>query len=55
MKVSKAHFEFKLQDFWVGAFWKTTNCDTGVELIPFETEIWICLFPCIPFHLVIRR
>jgi hypothetical protein len=34
--------EFKLQDFWVGAFWKRIgNC----------LDLWICLIPCFPLHL----
>ena len=33
--------EFKLQDFWVGLFWKNT---------PERLDIWICLIPCLPLH-----
>ncbi len=36
-----ARFEFKLQDLWVGAFWKTSgNC----------FDLWICFLPCVPLH-----
>lgn len=35
-------WEFKLQDMWVGVFWKRTgNC----------VEMWICFLPCIPLHI----
>jgi hypothetical protein len=35
-------FEFKLQDLWIGAFWKRIgNC----------MDLWICFLPCIPLHL----
>lgn len=33
--------EFKLQDFWIGVFWKNEY-----ELI----NVWICLIPCFPIH-----
>lgn len=35
-------FEFKLQDLWVGAFWKRLgNC----------WDLYICLLPCVPLHI----
>ncbi|MHA2092276.1 MAG: hypothetical protein ACW98K_15615 [Candidatus Kariarchaeaceae archaeon] len=34
--------EFKLQDMWIGMFWK---CDGSTEI-----DIWICLIPCFPIH-----
>lgn len=46
-------FEFKLQDFWIGIFWKTTMCKTDEGEKPFATNIWICLIPCFPLHLTI--
>lgn len=34
--------EFKLADFWVGLFWKTSgHC----------FDAWLCLVPCFPIHL----
>ncbi len=34
--------EFKLQDFWIGAFWKRIgNC----------VDLWICILPCLPLHI----
>lgn len=38
--------EFKLQDAWVGVFWKKS---------PTATDIWICLVPCVPIHLTLNR
>lgn len=38
------HLEFKLQDMWVGAFWKTQgHC----------LDIWLCVIPCIPIHITV--
>lgn len=34
-------FEWKLQDFWIGAFWKRTGN---------TVDLWICLIPCVPLH-----
>lgn len=37
----RAAFEWKLQDMWVGWFWKRTgNC----------VDLWICVLPCVPLH-----
>jgi hypothetical protein len=37
----RAAFEFKLQDCWIGAFWKRQgNC----------VDLWLCLLPCVPLH-----
>jgi len=34
--------EFKLQDLWIGAFWKRIgNC----------VDLWVCLVPCVPIHI----
>lgn len=34
-------FEWKLQDFWIGAFWKPTGN---------TVDLWVCLIPCVPLH-----
>ena len=57
----KFTLEFKLQDFWVGFFWKRAGwldadpsdlsrrtTDEIRSII--RTDLWICLFPCLPFH-----
>jgi hypothetical protein len=33
--------EFKIQDLWMGVFWKNN---------PYDIDIWICLIPCFPIH-----
>ena len=33
--------EFKLQDMWLGLFWKKGDR---------EVDIWLCLIPCFPIH-----
>lgn len=36
--------EFKPQDLWIGAFWKTIgHC----------FDLWICIIPCVPIHVTI--
>jgi hypothetical protein len=35
-------WEFKLQDFWIGAYWKRMgNC----------VDLFVCLLPCLPIHI----
>ena len=51
----RARFEFKLQDMWVGVFWKTAYCETGIELIPYATDIWVCVLPCVPLHMTVHH
>lgn len=38
--------EFKLEDFWVGAYWK---------LGELNSDLWICIVPCLPLHVMWRR
>ena len=33
--------EFKLQDLWVGMYWKR---------IGNSVDLWICFVPCLPIH-----
>lgn len=35
-------FEWKLEDLWIGVFWKTDRTQTF--------DIWICILPCLPLH-----
>lgn len=41
-----ARFEFKLEDFWIGVFWRHGELNS---------HVWICLIPCFPLHLEWRR
>ena len=37
----RIRLEFKLQDVWIGAYWKRLgNC----------VDVWVCLVPCLPLH-----
>lgn len=58
----KVEVEFKLQDFWIGVFWKMTERDSkelvysqkhnGNIYVPEKfLDIWICLIPCLPIHI----
>lgn len=46
MKLVRCRLEWKLEDLWVGVFWRKV----GVT-----TDVWICLLPCIPLHLTFWR
>lgn len=37
----KIRLEFKIQDLWIGIFWKKK-----IRLY----NIWICVIPCFPIH-----
>ena len=39
-------FEFKLNDFWVGMFWKNTKD---------QFDVWVCLIPCFPIHITVPK
>lgn len=41
-----AKFEFKLEDFWIGIFWRRGELNS---------HVWVCLIPCFPLHLEWRR
>jgi hypothetical protein len=38
--------EFKLADFWIGAFWKTKRD---------EKWLWVCVIPCVPLRFHYQR
>jgi len=47
--------EFKLEDFWIGLFWRNSKAKTDNGPKTMCIEIWICLFPCLPIHIQIWR
>ena len=61
----RARFEFKLQDLWIGAFWKRGECrwiepedwEASEGLAPMSVcervDVWICLIPCLPLHVFV--
>lgn len=51
MTLARCRMEFKVEDMWVGAFWKHTDIKIDDETKRFATDIWICLIPCVPLHL----
>jgi len=62
----KARFEFKLEDLWVGVFWRTVRLlpeGAGMlnavpldhTVLPLQTDWWICLVPCFPLHITWER
>lgn len=56
----RAALEWKLEDCWVGAFWKRselalTRAGRDGGLGGGVIDIWICLIPCLPIHLTFRR
>lgn len=44
----RARLEWKLEDFWVGAFWRKSPQSPLVD-------IWICLLPCVPLHITLYK
>jgi hypothetical protein len=54
-------FEFKIEDFWVGVFWKTSlkKNESGEYMYSdydwwYQRDVWIILIPCFPLHLVYK-
>ncbi len=37
-----ARFELKLQDLWIGVYWRRRE---------HQIDIWLCLLPCVPLHI----
>ncbi len=59
----KARIEFRLQMPFVGAYWETVTethaeqCDAFGGVVIVDTprlDVWICLIPCFPLHLLFR-
>lgn len=49
--------EWKVEDCWVGAFWKRARLLSVPEPATdgHMIDIWVCLLPCLPIHLTFRR
>lgn len=43
----RVRLEFKVEDMWVGVFWK--------RITPSHFDLWICLLPCLPVHYSSRK
>lgn len=53
MRIIRAKFEWKFEDFWMGAFWKHGHIQTNEGPVRYWTDIWICFIPCVPLHLTL--
>lgn len=53
----KIRLEFKIEDMWVGLFWRRKRWhgdpQSGGPCI--QTDVWICLVPCLPIHITHYR
>lgn len=47
--------EWKVEDCWVGVFWKRAEILVWPMRQASEVSIWICLLPCLPIHITLRR
>lgn len=43
-QIASVRFEVKLQDAWIGAYWKRDL---------YALHIWICFVPCLPLHIIV--
>lgn len=52
-KITRVAIEWKLQDLWVGVFWRHGYAafDDGAKRM--FTDVWICVLPCIPLHITL--
>ncbi len=46
--------EFKIEDCWIGIFWRFKEVGYGSILgsVTEDLNIWICLIPCFPIHII---
>ena len=58
-RVGRWSLEFKLQDCWIGVFWKRDSYETyhrrGIDnpalpAIGYSFDLWVCLIPMLPIH-----
>lgn len=50
----KIKLEYKLQDSWIGVFWKRSMVAEEMLLDPYpQLDIWICIIPWFPIHITI--
>ena len=45
----KLRIEFKIEDCWIGAFWKSNTSWIG-----YKYDLWVCIIPCFPIHYTYR-
>ena len=44
--------EFKINDMWIFIYWKSDICGGGTSC---KVNIWVCLLPTIPIHIIFER
>jgi len=51
----KIKFEFKIRDMWIGIYWTYGTIVLVYERKSYvQYDIWLCLVPCFPIHLIIN-
>lgn len=59
MRNWKVRLEFKIEDLWIGVFWRSRfslgpmrNREGihGCEMERSSYDLWICVLPCLPIH-----
>lgn len=53
--ITRCRFEWKIEDMWVGVFWKRGYATTSRCPVHLWTDVWICFVPCFPLHLTILK
>lgn len=48
-------FEFKVEDMWIGVFWRRTVLTDTPEAFMEAMDVWLCLLPMVPLHLQFNR
>ena len=47
-----ARIEFKLEDVWVGVFWRAEHFELTASTF---YDVWVCIVPCLPIHIMWER
>lgn len=47
----RARLEFKVEDLWIGAFWKKRLAWSSADEVRAQWDLWLCLIPTLPLHL----
>lgn len=48
LKRWEIRLEFKLEDMWMGTYWRRSNDHLVAWL-----DVWICVLPCLPIHITV--
>lgn len=49
----KITWEFKLEDMWIGVFWRKQVTHPMIDEMDtnHQFDLWICIIPCFPIHI----